>query len=151
MPSEKQHQRQKLLRGAPPLAPARGFPRLPRFACAALRFAPPFPLPLRFVPRVGDPPPLALATSCSFCSSAGFLRTQMQRGISLALIPNRRRISAGVKRGERGTSWKNPSNLGAQTKRLASQASLDSFPGNTAAKSEVRPNPPKVFQNTGQI
>src|SRR5579871_5966154 len=49
-------------RGAPPLAPARGFPRLPRFACAALRFAPPFPLPLRFVSRVGDPPPLALAT-----------------------------------------------------------------------------------------
>jgi len=40
----------------------KGFPRLPHFACAALRFAPPFPLPLRFVPRVGDPPPLALAT-----------------------------------------------------------------------------------------
>jgi hypothetical protein len=28
----------------PPLAPARGFPRLPRFACAALRCAPSFPL-----------------------------------------------------------------------------------------------------------
>jgi hypothetical protein len=40
----------------------KGFPRLPRFACAALRFASPFPLSLRFVPRVGDPPPLALAT-----------------------------------------------------------------------------------------
>jgi hypothetical protein len=46
----------------PPLAPARGFPRLPRFACAALRCAPPFPLPLRSVSRVGDPPPLAVAT-----------------------------------------------------------------------------------------
>ncbi|HXU17529.1 MAG TPA: hypothetical protein VN708_20505, partial [Terriglobales bacterium] len=30
--------------------------------CAALRFAPPFPLALRYVSRVGDPPPLALAT-----------------------------------------------------------------------------------------
>ena len=35
---------------------------LPRFACAALRFASPFALPLRSVPRVGDPPPLAVAT-----------------------------------------------------------------------------------------
>jgi hypothetical protein len=35
---------------------------LTRFACAALRFASPFPLPLRFVSRVGEPPPLALAT-----------------------------------------------------------------------------------------
>ena len=51
-----------ILRGAPPLARARGVPRLPRFACAALRFAPSFPRPLRFVPRMGDPPPIALAT-----------------------------------------------------------------------------------------
>jgi hypothetical protein len=57
-----EEQQQKPLRGAPPLAPARSFPRLPRFACAALRFAPPFPLRLRSVPRVGDPPPLAVAT-----------------------------------------------------------------------------------------
>src|SRR6266567_2523080 len=39
-------QQQVLLRGAPPLAPARGFPNLPRFACADLRCASPFPLPL---------------------------------------------------------------------------------------------------------
>ena len=52
----------KLLRGAPPLAPARSFPKLPRFACAALRFASPFPLPLRSVPGWEIPLPLQFAT-----------------------------------------------------------------------------------------
>jgi len=48
--------------GRCPLAPASSLPRLPRFACAALRYASPFPLSLRFVARVGDPPLLAVAT-----------------------------------------------------------------------------------------
>src|ERR1039458_3724387 len=52
-------QQQKRLRGAPPLAAARGVPRLPRSACAALRpfhsrFAPfqgwEIPLPLQLLP-----------------------------------------------------------------------------------------------------
>ena len=41
--------------------------------------------------------------------------------------------------------------LGARRKRFASQARPDSFPRNAAAKTEVCPNPPKVFRNTGQI
>jgi hypothetical protein len=50
---------QRLLRGLRP--PARkGIPRLPRFACAALRCASPFPLRIRSVTRVGDPLPLHL-------------------------------------------------------------------------------------------
>src|SRR5260370_28462049 len=54
--------RTHLLRGAPPLAPARGIPNLPRFACADLRCAPPFPLTLSLRSKGGYTPPLALAT-----------------------------------------------------------------------------------------
>ena len=62
IPALRAQQGRQACSGAPPLAPARGIPRLPRCACAALRCAPPFPLSLRFVSRVGDPPPLAVAT-----------------------------------------------------------------------------------------
>ena len=52
----------KNAKGRPPLAPASRLPNLPRFACADLRCATPFPLPLRSRCKGGDTPRLAVAT-----------------------------------------------------------------------------------------
>ena len=51
----------KLPKGAA-LARRKGFPNLPRFACADLRCAPPFPFRRWLRCKGGEPPPLHLAT-----------------------------------------------------------------------------------------
>jgi hypothetical protein len=58
----KDTRKSKTLRGAPSPRARKPLPNLPRFACADLRCATPFPLPLRSRCKGGDTPRLAVAT-----------------------------------------------------------------------------------------